>query len=719
MEKEGLSGPGGWLRTGLRLLFTILGLFLLLVLSRCALPSPAVITTPAPVPATALLRIEVGPPGAQIYIDGLRSGTTPSTLTLAPGQHTVRIEQEGYQSRVEMVSLVNSGQVTLTGELRPLSSPPTYTATAAETIMPEGSQVLPDLRIKHTQIELETGGACAYTSTQLGVRVWIENVGSVEAGPFVVEVNGSQEPVASGLGAGETVSLWFPGAVYDGENSVLVDATSQVHEASEENNSLSQRLPIPTLPPTCTPPPTSPPAHTPTASAPTAAPPTPAPPPAITMREGEITIPTYPFERFTDQAWSESYQMPYAVLQRPAYDASSPSPANATYHTFVVENEYLKLTFLPDLGGRLYEVIYKPTGHHVTYRNPVLKPSPWGPQEQGWWLAAGGFEWCLPVEEHGYEWGIPWKLSATHDGQSVTVALRDSEADNRVRAEIAVQLKAGEASFTIRPRLENPTGQSITFKYWTNAMLAPGGQNAPSADLRFVLPDKERTVTVHSRGDDALPGYNQTMSWPIYDGTDYSRLGNWNRWLGFFEDPAVDGFLAVYDYGYDEGMVRVFSPEVASGAKVFGLGWHDPISPDNYTDDGSSYVEIHGGPAPTFDHSVTLPPGGQLQWTEVWYPVAGLAGLRYANGTAALNLGAEASQALLAVVTVRPWSGDVVLLLDGQEYWSQRVSLMPGQPFRSQVPLDSGLPQAGQVTLRLQAPDGSVDAEYGTQLSFQ
>jgi len=618
-----------------------------------------------------------------------------------------------------MVSLVDDGQVVLGGELVALSSSAAHTVTPTPTLVLEAGQALPDLLIQRTQIELETGGACAYTSTQLGVHVWIENAGGADAGPFVVEVNGARQTIADGLAAGQSMSLWFSGTVYDSETTILLDITSQVREADEENNSLTQMLPIPTLPPTCTPPPASPPPHTPTAPAPTAAPPTPSPPAAVTMHEGEITIPTYPFSRYTEQAWSDVYNMPYAVLQRAAYEASNPAPVAITYPTFVVENEYLKLTFLPDLGGRIYEVIYKPTGHSVTYRNPVLKPSPWGPQEQGWWLAVGGFEWCLPVEEHGYEWGVPWKLAAAHDGQSVTVTLRDSDADDRVRAEIAVQLKAGEASFTIRPRLENPTGESMTVKYWTNAMLAPGGRNTPSAELRFVLPETVSRVTVHSRGDDFLPDYNQQMSWPVHNGTDYSRLGNWNRWLGFFEDPALDGFLAVYDNTYDEGMVRIFSPDVASGAKVFGFGWKDPIAPHNYTDDGSSYVEIHGGPAPTFDHSVTLPAGGQLQWTEVWYPVAGLAGLDYASRTAALNLSAEGGQAQFTVTVVRPWSGDLVLLLNDQEHWRQTVSLMPGKPFRATIPLGAEAPQAGRLVLRLQAPDGSLDAEYGTGFDFK
>jgi hypothetical protein len=437
------------------------------------------------------------------------------------------------------------------------------------------------------------------------------------------------------------------------------------------------------------------------------------------MHEGEVTIPTYPYANFTAQARNEVFNIPYAVLDRAAYDASNPAPKDATYRSLVVENEYLKLTFLPELGGRLYEVVYKPTGHRETYRNPVLKPSPWGPPEQGWWLAAGGIEWCLPVAEHGYEWGVPWQLEARREGNGVTVTLRDTEAGDRVRVEIAVRLEAGASSFTIRPRLENPTGAAVNVKYWTNAMLAPGGHNAPSADLRFVLPDAVTAVTVHSRGDEWLPNYDERLSWPAFNGVDLSRLGNWNRWLGFFEDPAVGESAAVYDEKYDEGMISVFPADVVRGVKGFAFGWKDPIPPGNWTDDRSSYVEIHSGPAPTFDDSVTLPAGGHLQWTETWYPVAGLGGLRFANSTAALNLAAGDGQARLAVAAVRPWSGDVVVRLNDQERWRQTVSLLPGQPFQKAVPLGDNGPRTGRLTLRLEAPGGAVAAEYSADLPLK
>jgi len=718
------SGPSAWLGVAGRLLVTLLFVVLLLFLGGCGLVQTGT-ATPTPVAATAYLVVEVAPDGSQIYVDGTGSGSTPATLTLRPGRHTIRVERDGFEPFIATVNLAAGGESVISGELVPASGPATPTETPVAPGEPGAGQPLPDLAVKHTQIELESGGSCDYASTQLGVRVWIENRGDAGAAAFVVQANGIQQMVAGGLEAGHSAVLWFAGYAPNGENLVVVDANNQIEERHEDNNTFSQRLPIPTLPPTCTPPASQPPTTTaapatPTATAivPTATQPPPPPPAAVTMREGQITIPTYPYANFTSEVWNETFNIPYAVLDRAAYDASRPAPVDVEYRTFIVENEYLRLTFLPDLGGRLYRVLYKPTGHLVTYRNPVLKPSPWGPAEQGWWLAAGGFEWCLPVEEHGYEWNVPFKLSATSDGQSVTVTLRDSSAADRVQAEIAVRLEAGAAYFTIRPRLENPTGAPQQVKYWTNAMLAPGGQNRPSADLRFVLPASVSGVTVHSRGDEFLPDYNQRMPWPIANGTDLSRLGNWNRWLGFFEDPAAGGFVAVYDEGYDEGMVRVYAADAVPGSKVFAFGWQDPIPWSNWTDDGSSYVELHSGPAATFDDSVTIPAGGRLQWTETWYPVAGLGGLRCADETAAVNLAASSGQARAAVIVPRRWSGNAVILLNGQELWRQAVALRPGQPFLGAVDLAADA-RTGRLALHLETPEGAVVSECSMELELR
>jgi hypothetical protein len=130
-------------------------------------------------------------------------------------------------------------------------------------------------------------------------------------------------------------------------------------------------------------------------------------------------------------------------------------------------------------------------------------------------------EWGLPVEEHGYEWGVPWQYAITQLADGVRVDVWDTDAGDRLRARVSITLLDGQALFHITPSIENPTQRAVDYKFWLNAMLAPGPGDALSGDLRFILPADQ--VTVHSTGDSRLPAAGG-MSWPVHNGADWSWL---------------------------------------------------------------------------------------------------------------------------------------------------------------------------------------------------
>jgi hypothetical protein len=113
---------------------------------------------------------------------------------------------------------------------------------------PSGPQ--PDLVIAGVRIELETGAQCSPPNTALGIRVDILNTGTAIAGPFVVQVNNQQTFVPNGLAPGQFTSVWVPGFV-TGPNTVILDPAGQIAESNRDNNTFSQPLPVPTLPPPC------------------------------------------------------------------------------------------------------------------------------------------------------------------------------------------------------------------------------------------------------------------------------------------------------------------------------------------------------------------------------------------------------------------------------------------------------------------------------------
>ncbi|HSD85256.1 MAG TPA: DUF5107 domain-containing protein, partial [Anaerolineae bacterium] len=364
-----------------------------------------------------------------------------------------------------------------------------------------------------------------------------------------------------------------------------------------------------------------------------------------TITTDTITIPTYPFANFFVTNTNPIYNISYPVIQWDQYKGSNPHPSDKTYTRLTLENNWLRVSVLPQLGGRVYELIYKPTGNNELYRNAVIKPTNWGPAEQGWWLAAGGIEWCLPVEEHGYESALPWAYAITQGTDGITVTVRDSTQPDRLRAAVSVFLPSDRAVLIIRPRIENDRGTALDFKWWINAMLAPGpgnsigkaGTNPNGIDLKLIYPESQ--VTVHSTGDSSLPQEGQAMSWPSYNGRDMSRLQNWNQWLGFFARPqASQDFVGVIDLAHREGVARIFPKEIATGSKGFAMGWQNPIGAGNWTDDDSYYMEVHGGLAPTFWDTAPIAAHGSLEWEELWYPFSGLKDLTAANREAALHV---------------------------------------------------------------------------------
>lgn len=374
-----------------------------------------------------------------------------------------------------------------------------------------------------------------------------------------------------------------------------------------------------------------------------------------------ITIPTYPYAHYLYNAYNPTYNMTYPKLDWVAYDAANPPPAPQEYELLVMENDYLIVTVLPELGGRVYQLIDKATGQNHLYQNPVIKPTDWGPPEQGWWLAAGGIEWCLPVDEHGYESALPWAWTAITSSAGVTITVSDTAATDRLRTHIDLFLPAERAYLAVTPHIENPTGAAIDYKFWSNAMLAPGNTNKPAAGVEFIFGAAE--MAVHSTGDARLPGVwpvaptgpDYRFTWPVYNGVDYSRLGNWREWLGFFEySQAAADFVGLYNHENEAGIVRVFPREVARGTKGFAYGWAAPLDWRKWTDDGSAAIELHGGVAPTFWDTARLGAGETLAWTEMWYPVNGAGGVTAATREAALHLAKADGNLAIALHTTTP-----------------------------------------------------------------
>jgi hypothetical protein len=403
------------------------------------------------------------------------------------------------------------------------------------------------------------------------------------------------------------------------------------------------------------------------------------------------------------------YNIPVLYLNRPAYEASGPAPTPVNYLGVVLENEYLRLTFLPELGGRLYSAVVKATGQEIFYHNPVVKPSRYGvlqPAEANWWLASGGMEWAYPTQEHGYRFGVPWQYQVTQSATETTIILSDSAA-GRVGAEVSVTLPADSASFWVKPKLINQTAHTVPVQFWLNAALtlSPGSM---SPQTQFVLPVDR--VVVHSRGESGwtIPGERQESPWPVVAETDLRDYRQWANYLGVFAPHLQAPFVGAYNPETNLGIARLIEPDKVSGTKLFAFSAAFPDK--SYTDDSSQYFEIWGGANTGFwpESDVQVPAGGAVAWQEQWWPLPGLGGLTWANAKAAIHLSQEDGQYTLSLLASRPTQGKISVLAGATPLLNDTFTANPisasrwtfaalAQPSQIQV-----LDQAGAILLDYQ-----------------
>ncbi|MBX0328598.1 DUF5107 domain-containing protein [Oscillochloris sp. ZM17-4] len=407
----------------------------------------------------------------------------------------------------------------------------------------------------------------------------------------------------------------------------------------------------------------------------------PAPAEPISVRETTVSIPTYDLAPALRPTRPGDPIFPYDRLDRAQVGPLQPRD----YTAVVVENRFLTLTFLPELGGRLLQAVDRASGRPIFYQNPVVKPSPFG--QRGWWLGVGGLEWAAPTEEHGYLENLPWWQSVSRAADAVTVANATTERQTGLTIIGSVTLRADEARFAVRMLAQNPTDAAQPLQMWTNASLSPAGDNQVGPGMRFVVPSDR--MIVHATQDGALPGARGWISWPSEGGRDLSAPASWTGYLGAFA-PAPVPFLAAYDVLADSGAAVIHGPGTVGG-KIFGFS--QSFERSLYTDDGSAYVELWSGAQPTFWDYPPLESGGTRAIETSWLPLWGLGRLAVATSDGALGTLRRDDGGLtvtLATPRVVP-SATVTVSLDGREVFrSAALALRPDQPLAIELPPGAG-----------------------------
>ncbi|MBP8129451.1 MAG: DUF5107 domain-containing protein [Candidatus Hydrogenedentes bacterium] len=396
--------------------------------------------------------------------------------------------------------------------------------------------------------------------------------------------------------------------------------------------------------------------------------------------EGTLTLPTYP--------WYDDVHPVFQQLQGPLYypytrqDHIAKSSADRTYRALYLENEYLKVTCIPELGGRIYSVLDKTTNEEVFHCNREVKPALIA--MRGAWIS-GGIEWNAGPQGHTVTVVSPVDAAIIEQADgSATLVISNTEKMFKTRWTVWLTLHPGKAYLDEQIRICNPTDGTHPYYFW-NCTAFP---NLPGT--RFMYP---MTLGCDHNG-------TAFFSWPVDDDKDLSWLKNYETMSSIFAYDCVFDFFGAYDVDIDRGIVSYANHHELKGKKAWTWGKDDfgVVSQMALCDAGpvhAQYIEVQSGPLLTQADYGLLEPRQAVEWREFWYPVHGLGdGFEFATRDAAVQTRREGGALEVRVIGTGNLPGSSLTLeQDGTTLKTLPCDLSPAAP----------------VTLLLEnAPEGAI-----------
>jgi tetratricopeptide (TPR) repeat protein len=402
-------------------------------------------------------------------------------------------------------------------------------------------------------------------------------------------------------------------------------------------------------------------------------------PEPVRSYEGTVTIPTYEHigremqpPLFANSTVTGMY--PFTTYLAPF----KPGPNPHTYKAIFLENEYLKLTYIPDFGCRIFSVYDKLRRREMLYRNDVIKPAPYNPR-YSW--PQSGMELTGPHDLHTLTLHSEpyWANKIVHQNDGgISLVLGEIDPVYGMTVNFTATLHPHIAALQIIVFCFNTRDGRKPQMFWVNTAV-----NA-TPKTRFIYP-MSRTVG-HTTAEIA--------DWPLYNGIDYSWDRNNKHMLGVFGIDIYDNFQGAYQYDRDYGIFRYADRRVVQGMKLWTFGYGPELKnyENGYTDHAGPYVELQSGRHVWDGHYEWVAPHKVEGWSEWWIPVSQTGGLTTLTRDVAMSLevqpdsGGVNSVITLALGATRVISGaKLSIVAKCGKLLDRSIDLDPARPFHTQI----------------------------------
>jgi Tfp pilus assembly protein PilF len=340
-----------------------------------------------------------------------------------------------------------------------------------------------------------------------------------------------------------------------------------------------------------------------------------------------------------------------------------------------LENPYVRVSILPEVGGKVWGATDKGSRRDFLYTNHVLKFREIG--LRGPWTS-GGIEFNFGIVGHSPSTASPvdYFVRKNADGSgSCTVGTMD--LPSRTRWSVTITLPGNKAYFETNGFWHNPTPFSQSYYYWSCAAI-------PVADdLKYIFPGSS-----HIGHDYTIP----LEPWPVgRDGRDLSWYKN-NDSPGsksYFTVGEYEDFYGAWYANADAGFGHWALYDDMPGRKIWiwDLSRQGEIWVDLLTDRDGQYTEPQAGRLLNQSDHGRLFPSVTDRWREIWFPYRGIGPMRKASPAGVLSAAASEQGLTLGFFPLRRIDEDLIVSSGGRDLFRERLHLSPEEAFRKEIPL--------------------------------
>lgn len=393
-----------------------------------------------------------------------------------------------------------------------------------------------------------------------------------------------------------------------------------------------------------------------------------------TIKEEKINIPTY--------KTGEPEKAPLFIEKR-AYQGSTgkvyPLPVtekiydekqDKEYTALILENDYIYVMILPEIGGRIQRAYDKTNGYDFVYYNEVIKPALVG--LAGPWIS-GGIEFNWPQHHRPTTFSpVNYSIKENENG-SVTAFLGETDKMYGTKCTMAVTIYPDKAYIEIKGQLYNPTDYAQTFLWWANPAVAVN-------DYTFsVFPPDVNAVFDHGKRDvSTFPIATGTYYKADYSsGVDISRYKNIKVPTSYMAAHSDFDFIGNYDESKNAGLIHIADHHISPGKKqwTWGCGDFGKMWDKNLTDENGPYIELMTGVFADNQPDFTwIKPYEEKTFTQYFMPYKTVG--RVSNATKDIVIGVKGNDIKIYASSIYE-NANIIITSNGEDVYNKTVFLSP------------------------------------------